>query len=71
MNVTVTTAIEISKQELSDIEKKLEKKLGKNVTVTTVVDSSLIGGVALTVGSTYIDGSIRSKLSRVKSALAQ
>jgi F-type H+-transporting ATPase subunit delta len=47
----------------------LEKKHGKQVKVTVVVDPTLIGGVSIAIGDEVFDASVRGKLSRMATAL--
>jgi F-type H+-transporting ATPase subunit delta len=46
-------------------------KTGRQVVVRTEVDPSLIGGVRVHLGSTVIDGSVRSQIEQVKERLAR
>jgi F-type H+-transporting ATPase subunit delta len=68
--VTVTSAVELSKAQLTELKTGLEKKHGK-VTIETVVDPSLIGGLTVTVGSQDYNGSIAFKLSQVAKNLTE
>ena len=49
--------------------KKLEKKLGRNVTLQCRLDPALIGGVRVEVDGMVIDGSIRNKLEEIKEVM--
>ena len=40
----------------------LKRKLGREVSITTSTDESLIGGVVIKAGDTIIDGSMKSQL---------
>ncbi|MCP0885958.1 F0F1 ATP synthase subunit delta [Ligilactobacillus sp. WILCCON 0076] len=70
VRVTVTTAI-----KLDDIQtKKLSDSFAnivnaKNVVVKPVVDSTIIGGVILQSNSYIYDGSIKTKIERIKRLL--
>ena len=68
------TAEVISAKELSDSQRKaigdsLQTTLGKRVAVDERVDPELIGGLIVRVGSRMIDGSIASKLQRLRFAM--
>jgi F-type H+-transporting ATPase subunit delta len=68
------TAQVISARELSDSQRKaigdsLQTTLGKRVTVEEQVDPGIIGGLIVRVGSRMIDGSIASKLQRLRFAM--
>ena len=47
----LTTAYELSDDEARTILKKIEKSSGRTVEATRKVDSALIGGIILQVGS--------------------
>ncbi|WP_368738713.1 F0F1 ATP synthase subunit delta [Escherichia coli] len=48
----------------------LRKRFGQEVDVTTAIDASLIGGAVIDAGDVVIDGSLKGKLSRLQTALA-
>jgi len=58
-----------------DIEKALVEQLakitGNKVFVSTKVDQEIIGGFVARVGDKVIDGSVRTKLQKLKNKLAQ
>ena len=47
------------------------ERAGKDVTLKTTVDASLIGGLVVKLGSTMIDTSIRAKLAALKNAMKE
>ena len=51
LTVELTTAYELSDDEAATIVKKIEKSSGRSVEATRKVDSALIGGIILQVGS--------------------
>lgn len=65
----VTSAVELSEAQLSDISDALKKGVGQKVSVNLSVDPALIGGLIVRVGSRMIDNSIRSKLQRLQLAM--
>jgi F-type H+-transporting ATPase subunit delta len=68
--VELTTAYELSEKEASSIVAMIEKASGRSVEATRAVDSSLIGGLVLQIGSHRADGSIRGRLERLRHELA-
>jgi len=70
IEVDVYTAAPASGDELAGVKKRLEDKLGKDVIVHPYTDSSMIGGVKLRIGDQLIDGSIATRLRRLKQRLA-
>ncbi len=70
------TAEAVSAAPLSEDQEKrlrgeIERHVGKAVNLNTSVDPDLLGGVVVKVGSTMIDGSLKTKLSRLKSKLKE
>jgi F-type H+-transporting ATPase subunit delta len=53
----------------TEIRKALERRTGKKVLMTTVVDPSLIGGVVTYVAGMVLDGSVASRLATLKNRL--
>ena len=47
----------------------LGKATGKKVQLHVVVDPSVLGGLVASVGDTVIDGTVRDRLSQLKSLL--
>jgi len=65
----VISAVELSARQLKDLTASLNKALGQKVSIDLTVDTSLIGGLIVRVGSRMIDSSIRSKLERLQIAM--
>jgi F-type H+-transporting ATPase subunit delta len=53
----------------TEVRKALERRTGKKVLITTVVDPGLIGGVVALVAGLEPDGSVASRLSTIKQRL--
>lgn len=68
-DVEVTSAFSLSDAQQSALAAELTRKLGRQVKLTTLVDSSLIGGVVVRSGDLVIDGSVRGKLSKLAATL--
>lgn len=66
----ITSAAPLPPEALAKIKQALERATGKQVIATTAVDPELIGGVIAKVGSTVVDGSVRSALAHMKSQLS-
>ena len=67
----VTSATTLQATELEGIKAALKRRFGREVELQTAVDESLIGGAVIDAGDVVIDGSLRSKLARLQTALAQ
>jgi F-type H+-transporting ATPase subunit delta len=65
VSAEVTSAEPLSEKHLGELKAALRDKLGKDVTLATKVDPSLIGGLIVKVGSRMVDSSIKSKLQRL------
>jgi len=70
VKATVTSANALSADELDAIKAALRKRFGREVDVSTAVDASLIGGAVIDAGDVVIDGSLKGKLARLQTALA-
>lgn len=57
-------------EQLHSIRLALESRFAMQVQLETAVDESLIGGAVIDAGDVVIDGSLKSKLARLQSALA-
>lgn len=70
VKATVTSATDLSADELESIRAALRRRFGREVDVSTAVDASLIGGAVIDAGDVVIDGSLKGKLARLQTALA-
>ncbi len=69
VSAEVTSAAPLSNAQEKDLAKVLKDKIGKDITLITRVDESLIGGLVVKVGSQMIDTSLKTKLSAMKIAM--
>jgi F-type H+-transporting ATPase subunit delta len=67
----VISAFELSEQQTNELVKTLKNKLGCDVTLTTTIDESLIGGVIIKAGDTIIDASMKSQLDSLALSLGR
>jgi len=65
----VTTAAPLTPERASQIEEKLAVLTGRKVDMKTSVDPSIIGGVVTRIGSTVYDGSLATRLAKLKEKL--
>lgn len=65
----VVSAFALSSEQEQAITEMLKSKLGRDVTITTSTDESLIGGVVIKAGDTIIDGSMKSQLESLAISL--
>jgi F-type H+-transporting ATPase subunit delta len=67
----VISAFELSAQQTDELVNTLKNKLGCDVTLTTTIDESLIGGVVIKAGDTIIDASMKSQLDSLALSLGR
>ncbi|MEM8576853.1 MAG: F0F1 ATP synthase subunit delta [Pseudomonadota bacterium] len=67
----VRTAKALTKAQSDKLAKTLTASVGKQVTIQSTVDESLIGGLVVKVGSKMIDTSIASKLNALQNAMKE
>lgn len=68
-DVELVSAFAMSEADVATLVAGLKKRLGCEVSVTSRVDETLIGGVVIRAGDTVIDGSVRGKLARLAEQL--
>ena len=69
VEVELTSAVELTKQQLSDLNSTLETKLGRKVNINCQTDPTLMGGMIVRAGDLVIDASIRGKLNDLADSL--
>lgn len=67
----VASAVALTDAQIAELKKTLKASVGKDVTLNTRVDPSLLGGLVVKIGSRMVDSSIRTKLQNLKVALNQ
>ncbi|MGH6777359.1 MAG: F0F1 ATP synthase subunit delta [Bradyrhizobium sp.] len=67
----VTVAEPLSDKNLETLKAALKSVTGKDVTLNVQVDSSIIGGLVLKLGSRMVDSSLRTKLNSIKHAMKE
>jgi F-type H+-transporting ATPase subunit delta len=65
----VVSARRLEEPERRDLEKQIAGLTGGTVEARYEVDSSLLGGAVIQVGSTVYDGSVRGRLDRLREEL--
>ena len=67
----VVTAFDLTDEQEQAITETLKSKLGRDVSITTRTDPSLIGGVVIKAGDIIIDGSMKSQLDSLAITLGR
>lgn len=70
-HAVVTTAVELSAEQLTQIESKLSEALGVTIDARAETDPEILGGIVVRVGDRLIDGSIRSRLESLRKELVE
>jgi F-type H+-transporting ATPase subunit delta len=65
----VTTAAPLSDAYYAKLQAKLEKMTGARIVLDKKIDPDLIGGVIARIGDRIFDGSLRTRLQTMRSAL--
>ena len=63
------TALPLSGEETTELQRKVAKMTGRTVDLRVEVDESLIGGLTVRVGDTLYDASVRGRLERLRERL--
>ncbi len=71
VDAEITSAQAMTDDQQRAIAAALQKRLGREVKLTTKVNPSLMGGAIIRAGDLVIDGSIQSRLKDMKAALAR
>jgi len=65
----ITSAHPLSKPQLTALETQLKARAGRDVTLDLKVDSAIMGGLVVKLGSQMIDSSIRTRLNTLAQAM--
>ena len=66
----VTSAFALSDEQITTLKETLRASVGKDVTLQSRIDPSILGGLIVKVGSRMIDSSLKTKLQNIKAVLA-
>lgn len=69
VHAKLTSARPLPAESVNKIKAALERATGKTILLDTAVDPELIGGVVTQVGSVVYDGSLKTQLSNIRTAL--
>ena len=71
LEVELTTAVELTDDEASDILRQIESASGRRIEATRGVDPDLIGGFILQAGTFRVAASVRGRLDRLRHQLVR
>ena len=65
----VRSAVELTDDQKQRLVTALEAATGKQVELKVIIDASVLGGLVAQVGDTVIDGSVKTQLQQLQSAI--
>jgi F-type H+-transporting ATPase subunit delta len=65
----VYSAFEIAPAQLSDVKALLEKRFGRKLNTSVVIEPELIAGIRVVVGDEVLDTSVKARLEQMRVAL--
>ncbi len=68
--VTVTSAVDLDRELVEGIGKRIEEQTGQRVELSSKVDSDVLGGLVLQVGNMVLDASVRNRLEQLRKSVA-
>ena len=68
-DATIESAFPIDASQLPQVVAALEKRFGRKLNASVVVDAELIGGIRVVVGDEVLDTSVRARLEKMRQAL--
>jgi F-type H+-transporting ATPase subunit delta len=69
--VEVTSAVELDREEVEELGRKVREQTGQNVELTSKVDPDILGGIVLRVGNSILDASIKNSLEQLRREVAK
>lgn len=68
-DITVSTAFDLDDAVEQSLTEKMSEALDTEVSLSTQIDKTLIGGVVIRAGDMVIDGSVRGRLAKLSEAI--
>jgi len=70
VEVQLQSAVELTEQQLKDLNGRLETKLGRKININCQIDPAIMGGMIIRAGDFVIDASIRGQLNDLADSLS-
>lgn len=67
--VEAISAVPLTKEQITALERRLHQKEGKTFIVSNTVDPSILGGIKLRYSTVQLDGSLKTRLDKIEKAL--
>lgn len=71
LKVRVRSAVPLDDGEAARLVEALKRRFGSDIEMESTIDPSILGGAVIDAGETVIDGSLRSRLAKLETALTQ
>jgi F-type H+-transporting ATPase subunit delta len=71
ISAEITSAQKLSAKQVKDLKAALKSVAGRDVTLESKIDESLLGGLIVKVGSRMVDTSLKNKLDNLKIAMKE
>lgn len=69
VDAEVRSAVQLTDKDFRELERRLCMATGKKIRLTSVIDTSLIGGLVVRIGDIIIDGSVVKRLALLQKHL--
>ena len=70
IHVRVCSAVGLNEDSRTRLTKLLGERLDREIVMQDSIDADLLGGMTIRFGDTFVDGSIRTQLDKVREAVA-
>lgn len=67
----VRTAVALTEDQIARLAEALKSRTNQDITVRNIVDPKVMGGVVTQIGDSVLDGSVRTRLNRVRDAFVE
>lgn len=71
LKVRVRSAVPLDDAEATRLAEALKRRFGSDIEMERTVDPAVLGGAVIDAGETVIDGSLKSRLAKLETALTQ
>jgi F-type H+-transporting ATPase subunit delta len=71
VEVEAVSAVALTESEKAKLERKLEAKLSKTVSIRNTVDAGILGGLIIRYNSLQLDGSVKTRLEKIERDLRE
>lgn len=69
--IEITSASALSPEEQSSILKQVQQDLGQEARISWQVDAAILGGLRVKAGDILLDGSVSTRLEKIRASLLQ